>query len=168
MTVDGERVGVVGEVDPGVLEAYGIPGRVAWLELDLDVLLDLEPAIAAVGAGQPLPVERHRPRLRGRRRRHRPTTLRAAIAGAAGAAAGRPRPVRRVPRAGDPDGQRSLAFRLRLQAADHTLTDAEVAAVREPSSPRPASSAPTHCRSPARRARSGAAGLPAASTSRRA
>ena len=32
---------------------------------------------------------------------------------------------------GIPAGQRSLAFRLRLQAADRTLTDAEVAAVRE-------------------------------------
>ena len=32
---------------------------------------------------------------------------------------------------GIPAGQRSLAFRIRLQAADHTLTDAEVAAVRD-------------------------------------
>ena len=32
---------------------------------------------------------------------------------------------------GIPAGQRSLAFRIRLQAADHTLTDAEVATVRE-------------------------------------
>ena len=130
VTVDGRSVGVVGEVDPGVLEAYGIPGRVAWLELDLTVLLALEPAIA-----QWVPVSRY------------PSSdidlafvvdddvtaddLRAAIAGAAG-------PllvdldlfdVYRGP--GIPTGQRSLAFRIRLQAADHTLTDAEVAAVRD-------------------------------------
>ena len=130
VTVDGRPVGVVGEVDPGVLEAYGIPGRVAWLELDLTFLLDLEPAIP-----QWEPVSRY------------PSSdidlafvvddgvtaddLRAAVAGAAG-------PllvdvdlfdVYRGP--GIPAGHRSLAFRVRLQAADHTLTDAEVAAVRE-------------------------------------
>ena len=30
-----------------------------------------------------------------------------------------------------PDGRRSLAYRLRLQAGDHTLTDDEITAVRE-------------------------------------
>ena len=130
VTVDGRPVGVVGEVDPGVLEAYGIPGRVAWLELDLTVLLDLEPAIP-----QWEPVSRY------------PSSdidlafvvdddvtaddLRAAIAGAAGALLVDLDlfDVYRGP--GIPAGQRSLAFRIRLQAADHTLTDAEVAAVRE-------------------------------------
>ena len=130
VTVDGRPIGVVGEVDPGVLEAYDIPGRVAWLEVDLTVLLDLEPAIP-----QWEPVSRY------------PSSdidlafvvdddvtaedLRAAVAGAAG-------PllvdvdlfdVYRGP--GIPAGHRSLAFRIRLQAADHTLTDAEVAAVRD-------------------------------------
>jgi phenylalanyl-tRNA synthetase beta chain len=130
VTVDGQQAGVVGEVDPGVLEAYGIPGRVAWLELDLTLVLNLEPVIP-----QWQPVSRY------------PSSdidlafvvgeqvtaddLRAVIAGAAG-------PllidldlfdVYRGP--GIPAGQRSLAFRIRLQAADHTLTDAEVAAVRE-------------------------------------
>ena len=33
--------------------------------------------------------------------------------------------------AGVPDGARSLAYRLRLQAPDRTLTDADVAEVRE-------------------------------------
>jgi phenylalanyl-tRNA synthetase beta chain len=31
---------------------------------------------------------------------------------------------------GVPDGSRSLAYRVRLQAADHTLTDSELADVR--------------------------------------
>ena len=30
-----------------------------------------------------------------------------------------------------PDGRRSLAYRLRLQAADHTLTDDEITSVRD-------------------------------------
>ena len=49
---------------PASLEAYGIPGRVAWLELDLSALLDLEPADRAMAAREPVPVERHRPGLR--------------------------------------------------------------------------------------------------------
>ncbi|HEX6786239.1 MAG TPA: phenylalanine--tRNA ligase subunit beta, partial [Acidimicrobiales bacterium] len=130
VTVDGQPVGVVGEVDPGVLEAYGISGRAAWLELDLTIILNLEPA-----KPQWQPVSRY------------PSSdidlafivddevtaddLRTAIAGAAG-------PllidvdlfdIYRGP--GLPVAHRSLAFRIRLQAANHTLTDAEVATVRE-------------------------------------
>ncbi len=40
VVVAGRPRGVVGEVDPAVLEAYGVDGRVAWLELDLGALLD--------------------------------------------------------------------------------------------------------------------------------
>lgn len=39
--VSGTPVGHVGEVDPGVLESYEVPERVAWLEVDLDTLLAL-------------------------------------------------------------------------------------------------------------------------------
>jgi phenylalanyl-tRNA synthetase beta chain len=128
--VDGRPAGLVGEVDPGVLDAFGIPDRVAWLELDLTTLLTLEPAIP-----QWEPVSRY------------PSSdidlafvvgddvtaddLRAAIATAAGARLADLDlfDVYRGP--GIPAGQRSLAFRVRLQAVDHTLTDAEVAAIRD-------------------------------------
>ncbi len=40
VVVAGRPRGFVGEVDPAVLEAYGVDGRVAWLELDLGALLD--------------------------------------------------------------------------------------------------------------------------------
>ena len=46
----GEVVGAVGEVDPGVLEAYGIDERVAWLEVDLGRVLDLPRVRASVPA----------------------------------------------------------------------------------------------------------------------
>ena len=39
--MSGEAVGLVGEIDPEVLEAYGLAGRVGWLELDLTTLLGL-------------------------------------------------------------------------------------------------------------------------------
>ena len=127
---DGADVGVVGEVDPGVLEAFGIPVRVAWLELDLTTVLTLEPAIA-----QWRPVSRF------------PSSdidlafvvadevaardVRAAIVAAAGEllAGIELFDVYRGP--GIDEGRRSLAYRLRLQSADHTLTDAEVATLRD-------------------------------------
>jgi phenylalanyl-tRNA synthetase beta chain len=127
---DGDGVGVVGEIDPGVLDDFEIPGRVAWLELDLTVLLDIEPVIP-----QWHPVSRY------------PSsdidlafvvpddvtaaTVRAALAGAA------PHLIVDLELfdvyrgAGIEAGRRSLAYRLRLQAADRTLTDAEVGAVRD-------------------------------------
>jgi phenylalanyl-tRNA synthetase beta chain len=103
---------------------------VAWLELDLTVILNLEPAIP-----QWQPVSRY------------PSSdidlafivdddttaddLRTAIAGAAGPLLIDVDLFDVYRGAGIPAGHRSLAFRIRLQAADHTLTDAEAATVRE-------------------------------------
>jgi phenylalanyl-tRNA synthetase beta chain len=39
LVVADRAIGVLGEVDPTVLEAYGIDGRVAWIELDAVALL---------------------------------------------------------------------------------------------------------------------------------
>ena len=63
--------GALGEIDPGVLEAHGIGERVAYLEVDLDALLDAAARRPHLPALQPVPEQRHRPRLRGRRRRAR-------------------------------------------------------------------------------------------------
>jgi phenylalanyl-tRNA synthetase beta chain len=125
----GEPVGSAGEIDPGVLEIHGIGERVGWLEVDLDV---------AVG----LP---HRERI------YRPvsiypssdvdlafevddavpaTAIESALRSAAGEhlAALRLFDVYRGP--GIAEGRRSLAYSLRLDALDHTLTDDEVAEIR--------------------------------------
>ena len=120
----GEVVGAVGEVDPGVLEAYGIDERVAWFEVDLGRLLDLPAAERPFQAVQPDAVERRRPRLRGARRRSPAADVLAAIAGAGGellvvgpacstctAAPASPRAAAASPTA------------LRFQAPDRTLTD---------------------------------------------
>ncbi len=128
--VVGDRgLGALGEVDPAVLSALDIDGRVAWLEVDLDAALDLPHGVESY-----TPVSRY------------PSSdidvafvvaedvtagsVRATIA-AAGA------PLVRAVRLFDvfrsealgPD-RRSLAFALRLQADDRTLTDDEVADVR--------------------------------------
>ena len=102
-------------------------GRV--LELDLRRCSPRAEA-GGVEADQPVPVERPRPRVRAARRRAGGEAGQGHPPGGGGAAR-RPRAVRRVPGAGIADGTRSLAYRLRLQAPDRTLTDADVADVRE-------------------------------------
>ncbi len=128
--VAGAEVGQVGEVDPGVLEDLGIEERVGWLQLDLSTLLDL-----------PVPVATARPVSRF------PSTdidlafvvdevtpaaaVRSTIHAAGGDLLRRVDlfDVFRSDQLGE--GRRSLAYRLRFQAADRTLTDAEVARVRQ-------------------------------------
>jgi phenylalanyl-tRNA synthetase beta chain len=125
----GEALGAVGEVDPGVLENHGIGERVGWLEVDLDV-----------AAGLP-----HRQRI------YRPvsiypssdvdlafevddavpaTAIEATLRSAAGDHLAALRLFDVYRGAGIADGRRSLAYALRLDALDHTLTDDEVAEVR--------------------------------------
>jgi phenylalanyl-tRNA synthetase beta chain len=128
--VAGVAVGQVGEVDPIVLDRWGVDQRVGWLQLDLDGLLDIPVAVAhgrpisrfpstdidlafVVGASTPAAAVR--------------STIRAAGGDL----------VRRVDlfdvfrSESLGEGRRSLAFRLRFQAEDRTLTDAEVGQVRE-------------------------------------
>ena len=129
LTVGDVEVGELGEIDPGVLEAHGIGERVAYVEFDLDALLALPHGDRA----------------------HRPFSLypssdidlafevadavpASAVEDAIRAAGGDlvwDVELFDVFRGGSvPEGQRSLAYRLRLQALDRTLTDADVAVVR--------------------------------------
>jgi phenylalanyl-tRNA synthetase beta chain len=126
-------IGLVGEVDPAVLAAFGLDAerqRVGWFELDLDLLLsDSHRRRQTV-----VPVSRF------------PSSdIDLAFVVADGVAAGA---VARTLKAaggdllesldlfdvyrgpGLPDGTRSLAYRLRFCALDRTLTDAEVGALR--------------------------------------
>lgn len=127
----GERLlGLVGEIDPAVLGELGLGGPVAWLELDVD-------AIVSVGVGE---------------RTYRPVSrfpssdvdlafvvpddvaaaeVRRVIAEAGGDLVVGIELFDVYRGEGVPSGSRSLTHRLRLQAADRTLTDAEVGAVRQ-------------------------------------
>ncbi len=126
----GTVLGAVGEVDPDVLAAFGVPhDRVGWLELHLDRLV-----------GAPRRAELARPVSRY------PSSdidlafsvdesvparqVEAVIRTAAGDLCERLELFDVYRGAGVPEGRRSLAFRLRLVALDRTLTDAEVAEVR--------------------------------------
>jgi phenylalanyl-tRNA synthetase beta chain len=129
LLVGGTTVGLLGEVDPDVLAAHGIDERVAWLEVDLEVLLALPH-----GPGRYLPVSRF------------PSSdVDLAFEVPEEVPAGE---VARTLRTADDlvvgvqlfdvyrgdqvaPGGRSLAFTVRLQAQDRTLRDEDAAGVRE-------------------------------------
>jgi phenylalanyl-tRNA synthetase beta chain len=124
-----DAIGAVGEVHPDVLDAYGIDERVAVLELNLSVLLaneakvamwkptsrfpssDLDLAFATPDSVTAEKVEK-------------------AIKQAAGALLVDVTLFDVYRGAGVAAGHRSLAYRLRLQALDRTLGDAELTDVR--------------------------------------
>jgi len=123
-------VGAVGEIHPDVAEAFGVGERVAWLELDLSRLLAAPARIAqwrptsrypstdvdlAFAVPDAVPAERVEKAVR---QGAGPLLVDLALFD-----------VFRGP--GLPDRTRSLAYRLRLQALDRTLTDADVASVQQ-------------------------------------
>ncbi len=128
LAVAGQWVGVAGELDPAVLAAHDIGERVAWLEVDLGALLDgprressyrqisrypssdIDLAFEVPDAVSAIDVERTL------------TSSSALVWSVRLFDVYRGSPVEA--------GARSLAFSLRLQGLDHTLTDEEVARVR--------------------------------------
>ena len=130
VVVAGRAAGVLGEVDPLVLENYGVTGRVAWLELDLGALLNgprtsrkYKPVSkypsSDVDLAFEVPDEVTASAIEGSLRK----------AGRALLADVELFDVYRGE--GLPAGTRSLAYRLRFQAHDRTLTDGEVADFRQ-------------------------------------
>ena len=122
-------LGAVGEIHPQVLAAFGVEGRVACLEINADIICSEIPRVA-----QAKPISRY------------PSSdfdLAFVVASDIPAAS-----ILRAIRQGGgallvsaelfdvyrgsglPAGARSLAYRLRVQAEDRTLTDAEVSSVR--------------------------------------
>lgn len=129
-SVDGQAVGVVGEVDPGVLADHGIDSRLAWVECDLQALL-----------GAP-----RRPDSADMPSRFPSSDIDLAFVAPTSVASATVRralwqasgelieqlwliDVYRDEQKLGAD-QRGLAFRLRFCAADRTLTDAEVGELR--------------------------------------
>lgn len=128
-SAEGVVLGQIGEVDPAVLEAYELQGRVGWLEVDLESLLALPRRPEAMR-----PVSRF-------------PSSDIDLAFVVPEAVTAEQVERTLRSAGDdliesvrlfdvyrgtalPDASRSLAYRLRFSALDRTLTDQEVAEVR--------------------------------------
>ncbi|HUS61983.1 MAG TPA: phenylalanine--tRNA ligase subunit beta [Acidimicrobiales bacterium] len=128
--LSGVAAGWVGEVDPGVLEVHGITDRVAYVELDTATL-----SAAPRRADQQRPISRF------------PSSdIDLAFAVGEGTPASAVEDTLRVAAgdllsdlrlfdvyrgAGMADGTRSLAYRLRFNAFDRTLTDDDVATARQ-------------------------------------
>jgi phenylalanyl-tRNA synthetase beta chain len=127
--VAGVPLGEVGEIDPGVLDAHGIAERVAWVGLDLSTLWSLPvPVIHAQAVSRFPSTDVDLAFVVG------DEVPAAAVAATIRSASGdllRQVELFDVYRGeGTGAGRRSLAYRLRFQAADRTLTDVEVAEVR--------------------------------------
>lgn len=126
----GKVLGAVGEVDPSALENYDVSGRVSWFELRVD------PILAALGSAS----------------KYKPVSLYPSsdvdLAFVTPDDVAATDVSRTIKKAGNGlirsvtlfdvfraeqlgEGKRSLAYQLRLQADDRTLTDEEVAAVRQ-------------------------------------
>lgn len=123
--VEGEPVGAVGEVDADVLAAYDIPGRVAWLEVDLDRFLAHphgEPSYVPVSRFPSSDIDLAFEVAEGTSA----TDVAATIERTAGDLLGWVRLFDTYRGEGVRDGHRSLTYRIRLQARDRTLTDGEV------------------------------------------
>lgn len=128
--VDGVVVGQVGEVDPGVLTNWDVSERVGWVQLDLDRLLELPATVPtatevsrfpssdidlAFVVDEPVTAAELRSTLLGASPELPPVQVELFD-------------VFRSPQLGE--GRKSLAFRVRFQALDRTLTDTEVATAR--------------------------------------
>ncbi len=129
VVIAGRVLGCVGEVDPDVLDGYGVHGRVAWIELDLGAILE-----GPHGNRKYRRVSKY-PSADIDLAFEVPEAVPAsALAGSLRKAGGDllvELELFDVYRgAGVAPGCRSLAYRLRFQASDRTLTDAELAQVR--------------------------------------
>lgn len=123
-------VGAVGEVHPDVLDAYGVTERVAVLELHLGVLLATEPKVPQWKATSRFPSSDIDLAFSVPDSVTAEKVDKAIRQGAGGTLVDLA--LFDVYRGvGVVDGQRSLAYRLRLQATDRTLTDGDVAQLRD-------------------------------------
>jgi phenylalanyl-tRNA synthetase beta chain len=123
-------VGVVGEVHPDALDALGISERVAVLELNLSILLATDPKVPQWKATSRFPSSDFDLAFAV------PDQVTAekvekAIRQGAGSLLVDLALFDVYRGKGLSEGARSLAYRLRLQASDRTLTDADVATVRD-------------------------------------
>ena len=129
VVIAGKIRGYVGEVDPDVCKAFNIDGRVAWLELDLEAVLN-----GPHGNRKYSPVSKY-PSSDIDLAFEVPDSITAAnIAGAMRKGGGKQLASVELfdtyRGSGVADGARSLAFRLRFQATDRTMTDDEIGELR--------------------------------------
>ncbi|MET1037773.1 MAG: phenylalanine--tRNA ligase subunit beta [Aeromicrobium sp.] len=129
IVLDGEVIGYAGELHPRVLKAYGLPPRVVAAEVDLDALIAASPPIGPRPDFSSFPVAKEDLAL---------VVDATVAAGDVQAALAGASPLIESARLFDvytgeqvPEGKKSLAFALRLRAADRTLTDDDIKTARQ-------------------------------------
>jgi phenylalanyl-tRNA synthetase beta chain len=119
-------IGAIGEIDPLVAQRHGIKDRAGWLELDMSVVLGESPKIVRAKSVSRLPSADIDLSFEVPDEVPASEVQRALRQGAGALAAG----VVLFDVFRDAAGTRALAFRLRLQPSDRTLTDGDISAVR--------------------------------------
>jgi phenylalanyl-tRNA synthetase beta chain len=130
LEVDGELVGHAGELHPDVVAAYGLPARAGAAEIDLSVLLDHGTAVTPAPRVSTFPVAKEDVALvvdDG----VSAEALRSALRRGGGDLLESVRLFDMYSGPQVPEGKKSLAYQLRLRAADRTLTDDDIAVVRD-------------------------------------
>ncbi|WP_419864380.1 phenylalanine--tRNA ligase subunit beta [Candidatus Poriferisodalis sp.] len=130
--LDGQAVGFVGEIDPVVCERHGLAQRCAWLQVNVEPLL----AAASAAADRPYELVSTYPSSDIDLAFAVPDDVQASQVRSTLLAAGgdelRSVSLFDIYRGDQMDpGTRSLAYRLRLQADDRTLTDEQAADIRQ-------------------------------------
>jgi len=130
LSVNGELAGHAGELHPDVLAAYGLPARSCAAELDLTVLLRAAAVVAPAPAVSGFPVAKEDVALVVDETVSA-ETLRRALRDGGGELLESVRLFDVYSGPQVPEGKRSLAFSLRLRAPDRTLSEDDIAGVRE-------------------------------------
>ncbi len=130
LSIGDRLLGHAGELHPDVVAAYGLPARACAAEVDLEVLLGAAREVAAAPRVLALPVAKEDVALVVDEA-VTAEQLRAALAAGGGDLLESVRLFDVYSGPQVPDGKKSLAFSLRMRAADRTLTDDDITGVRE-------------------------------------
>ena len=130
LKVDGQTLGHAGELHPDVVAAYGLPARAAAAEIDLSVLIVAAEPVARAPQVSTFPVAKEDVALVVDADLSAEAVRAALLVGGGDLLESvRLFDVYSGPQV--PEGKKSLAFALRLRADDRTLTDADIAGVRD-------------------------------------
>jgi phenylalanyl-tRNA synthetase beta chain len=130
MQIDGRTLGHAGELHPDVVAAYGLPPRTSAAEIDLSVLLEAATGVAKAPQVSTFPLAKEDVALVVDAELPAEAVRAALIVGGGDLLESvRLFDVYSGPQV--PEGKKSLAFALRLRADDRTLTEADIAAVRD-------------------------------------
>lgn len=130
LMVDGEQIGIAGELHPATIKRFGLPAGTAALELDVDRLMALAPGAGRIAALSPFPLVKQDIALVVDESVSASELMEVVREGAGELLESIALfDIYTGPQVGE--GKKSLAFNLRFRGADRTLKEAEAGAARE-------------------------------------